>query len=82
VTALPVFAVVGAAVPAAVCRWGLCRCCPDVGRCLSGVYVHHHMFFSLLYMYLDGPLQRNAALDAEPVQHVDHLIQGGGGVIR
>jgi len=34
---------VGAAVPAAVCRWGLCPCCPGVGRCLSGVYNHHHM---------------------------------------
>ena len=29
----------GAAVPAAVCRWGLCPCCPGVGRCLSGVYI-------------------------------------------
>jgi len=39
-TVFPVSAVVGAAVPAAVCRWGLCPCCPgpDVGRCLSGVY--------------------------------------------
>jgi len=37
----PVFAVVGAAVPAAVGRWGLYPCCPDVGRCLSGVYNHH-----------------------------------------
>ena len=35
----PVFVVVGAAVPAAVCRWGLCSRCADVGRCLSGVYV-------------------------------------------
>jgi len=41
-TVFPVSAVVGAAVPAAVCRWGLCPCCPDVGRCLSGVYNHHH----------------------------------------
>ena len=32
--------VVGAAVPAAVCRWGLCPCCPGVGRCLSGVNNH------------------------------------------
>jgi len=39
----PVSAVVGAAVPAAVCRWGLCPCCPGVGRCLSGVYNHHHI---------------------------------------
>jgi len=30
--------VVGAVVTAAVCRWGLCLCCPGVGRCLSGVY--------------------------------------------
>jgi len=37
-TVFPVSTVVGAAVPAAVCRWGLCRCCPGVGRCLSGVY--------------------------------------------
>jgi len=36
-----VSAVVGAAVPAAVCRWGLCPCCPAVGRCLSGVYNYH-----------------------------------------
>jgi len=34
--------VVGAAVPAAVCRWGAVPCCPGpgVGRCLSGVYNH------------------------------------------
>jgi len=38
-TVFPVSAVVGAAVPAAVCRWGLCPCCPGVGRCLSGVYI-------------------------------------------
>jgi len=38
---VPVSAMVGAAVPAAVCRWGLCPCCPDVGRCLSGIYNHH-----------------------------------------
>jgi len=31
--------VVGAAVPAAVCRWGLCPRCPGVGRCLSGVNI-------------------------------------------
>ena len=31
--------VVGAAVPAAVCCWGLCSCCSGVGRCLSGVYI-------------------------------------------
>ena len=32
----PVSAVVGVAVPAAVCRWGLAPVlsCPDVGRCL------------------------------------------------
>ena len=35
-TVFPVSAVVVAAVPAAVCRWGLCPCCPGVGRCLSG----------------------------------------------
>ena len=29
-------------MPAAMCRWGLCPYCPDVGRCLSGVYNHHH----------------------------------------
>jgi len=40
-TVFPVSAVVGAAVPAAVCRWGLCPCCPGVGRCLSGVNNHH-----------------------------------------
>ena len=38
-TVFPVSAVVGAAVPAAVCRWGLFPCCPGVGRCLSGVYI-------------------------------------------
>jgi len=37
-TVFPVSVVVGATVPAAVCRWGLCSCCPGVGRCLSGVY--------------------------------------------
>ena len=26
----------------AVCRWGLCPCCPGVGRCLAGVNNHHH----------------------------------------
>jgi len=32
-----VSAVVGAAVPAAVCRWGLCPCCPGVeGVSLGG----------------------------------------------
>jgi len=36
-------AVVGAAVPAAVCRWGLCSCCPGVGRCLSGVNNHQRV---------------------------------------
>jgi len=35
----PVSVVVGAAVPAAVCRWRLCPRCPGVGRCLSGVYL-------------------------------------------
>jgi len=29
---------VGAPVPAAVCRWGLYPRCPGVGRCLPGVY--------------------------------------------
>jgi len=29
----------GAAVPAAVCRWGLCRRCPGVRWCLGGVLV-------------------------------------------
>jgi len=37
-TVFPVSVVMGAAVLAAVCRWGLCPCCPNVGRCLSGVY--------------------------------------------
>jgi len=31
----------GVAVPAAVCRWGLCPCYRGVGRCLSGVNNHH-----------------------------------------
>ena len=30
-TVFPVSVVVGAAVPAAVCRWGLCPQCPGVG---------------------------------------------------
>ena len=30
--------VVVGAVPAAVCRLGLCACCPGVGSYLSGVY--------------------------------------------
>jgi len=32
----PMVLYIGAAVLAAVCRWGLCLCCPGVGRCLSG----------------------------------------------
>jgi len=40
-TVFPVSALVGAAVRAAVCRWGLSLCCPDARRCLSGVYNHH-----------------------------------------
>ena len=32
----PVFVVVGAAVPAVLCRWGPCPRCPSVGRCLAG----------------------------------------------
>jgi len=35
----PLSVVMGAAVPAAVCRWGLCPRCPGVGRCLLGAYV-------------------------------------------
>jgi len=31
--------VVGAAVPAAVCRRGVCPCCPGVGRCLWVIFV-------------------------------------------
>ena len=31
--------VVGAAVTAVVCRWGLCPRCPCVGGCLSWVYI-------------------------------------------
>jgi len=38
-TVLPVFVVVVAAVPAAVCCWGLCPRYPDVGRCHSGVNI-------------------------------------------
>jgi len=38
-TMFPVSVLVGAAVPAAVCRWGLCSLCPGVGRCLSGVNI-------------------------------------------
>ena len=39
VVVLPVFAVVGAAVPAAVCRWALWPRFPGVRRCRSGVYL-------------------------------------------
>ena len=35
----PMSVVVGAAVPAAVCRWGLCSRCPGMGRCLWGVNI-------------------------------------------
>jgi len=38
-TVFPVSMVVGASVPAAVCRWGLCPHCPCVGRCLSWVNI-------------------------------------------
>jgi len=38
-TVFPLSVVVGAAAPAAVCRWGVCPQCPGVGRCLSGVYI-------------------------------------------
>jgi len=38
VTVFTVSVVVGAAVPVAVYRWGLCPLCSGVGRCLSGVY--------------------------------------------
>jgi len=38
-TAFPVSVVLRAAVPAAVCRWGLCPRCPGVRSCLSGVYL-------------------------------------------
>ena len=40
-TVFPVSVVVGAAVPAAVCRWGLCSRCPGVGRSLGGEHHHH-----------------------------------------
>ena len=32
----------GTATKTGCVEWGLCPCCPDVGRCLSGVYNHHH----------------------------------------
>jgi len=38
-TVFPVSVVVGAAVPAAVCRRGLCPCCPGAGRCFLGVII-------------------------------------------
>ena len=37
-TVFPV-SVVGAAVPAAVCRWGLRSRCPGVGRCFGGMLI-------------------------------------------
>jgi len=42
-TVFPMSAVVGAAITAAVGRWGLCPCCPGVGRCLSRVNNHHQV---------------------------------------
>jgi len=56
----------GGAVPAAVCRWGLCPCCPGVGRCLSGVNNHHrgpiYIEYSLHLVHLvsDGQAARRA----------------------
>jgi len=38
-TVFRVSVVMGAAVPAASCRWGLRPCCPGVGRCLSRVII-------------------------------------------
>jgi len=38
-TLFPVFLLLGAAVPAAVCRWGMCSRCPGVGMCLAVVYL-------------------------------------------
>jgi len=38
-TVFPVSVVVVSAVPAAVCRCGLCPCGPSVGRCLSSVVI-------------------------------------------
>jgi len=40
-----------AAVPAAVCRWGLCSRCPGVGRCLSGVNVSLSVWYPLNLKY-------------------------------
>jgi len=54
-TVFPVSAVVGAVVPAAVCRWGLCPCCPGVGRCLSEVYNHHHFYTCNLISGVEAP---------------------------
>jgi len=51
----PVSVVVGAAVPAAVCCWGLCPRCPGVGRCLSGVNISSPMEASRDTSSLDGP---------------------------
>ena len=28
-------------MPAALCRWGLCPCCPGVGRCLLDANTYH-----------------------------------------
>ena len=38
-TVFPVPVVMGAPVPTAVSRWGLCPRCPGSGRCVSGVNV-------------------------------------------
>ena len=48
-TVFPVSAVMGVAVPAAVCRWGLCSCCPGVGRSLEGKPSSYKRMHELLH---------------------------------
>ena len=49
-TFIAVSMVCGAAVPAAVGRWGLCPRCPGVGRSLSG-YTYHRVKPIHIYVY-------------------------------
>jgi len=45
-TVFPVSVVVGAAVPAAVCRWGLCPRCPGVVEGIHIINTRNHSLYS------------------------------------
>jgi len=49
-TVFPVSVVVGAAVPAAMRRWGLCPRSPVVGSCLSGVFISSSYVYKCMYL--------------------------------